>query len=109
MSDITKKNLTELVNLIKNKKLSSEELTQSFIKNINNDKKLNSFITNCSDQALNKAKNFDKKPNLDTLLPGIPIAVARPNHPAANPINTNPTIPKIPRLFIFLIFFSFST
>tara|TARA_A100001011_G_scaffold251417_1_gene259569 strand:- start:602 stop:2062 length:1461 start_codon:yes stop_codon:yes gene_type:complete len=75
MSDVTKKSLRELVSLIKNKELKSEELTQSFIKNINNGKKLNSFITNCSEQALEKAKHFDKDPNLKTLLPGIPIAV----------------------------------
>jgi len=75
MSDIAKKSLTEIVSLIKKKEIKSEELTQSFIKNINNDKKLNSFITNCAEEALNKSKNFDKKPKLDTLLPGIPIAV----------------------------------
>jgi len=75
MSDIAKKSLTEIVSLIKKKEIKSEELTQSFIKNINNDKKLNSFITNCTEEALNKSKNFDKKPKLDTLLPGIPIAV----------------------------------
>jgi len=75
MTDICKKSLTELVRLIKKKEIKSEEITQSFIKNINNDKKLNTFITNCSEEALNKAKNFDKSPKLDTLLPGVPIAV----------------------------------
>jgi len=75
MSDISKKSLTEIVSLIKKKEIKSEELTQSFIKNIDNSKKLNSFITNCSDKALEQAKNFDKSPNLETLLPGIPIAV----------------------------------
>ena len=75
MSDFKKKSLTEIVRLIKKKELKSEELTQSFIKNIVNDKKLNSFITNCSDDALNKAKSFDKNPKFDTLLPGVPIAV----------------------------------
>jgi len=75
MSDITKKSLTELVSLIKKKEIKSEELTKSFIKNINDGEKLNSFITNCSEQALKKAKNFDKNPDLKTLLPGIPIAV----------------------------------
>jgi aspartyl-tRNA(Asn)/glutamyl-tRNA(Gln) amidotransferase subunit A len=75
MSDITKKSLTEIVSLIKKKEIKSEELTQSFIKNINNDKKLNSFITNCAEAALKKSKNFDKSPKLDTLLPGVPIAV----------------------------------
>ena len=75
MSDISKKNLTEIVDLIKKKEIKSEEVTTSFIKNINNDKKLNSFITNCSEQAIDKAKKFDKNPNLENLLPGIPIAV----------------------------------
>jgi len=75
MSDIPKKSLSEIVRLIKKKEIKSEEVTQSFIKNISNDKKLNSFISNCSEEALNKAKKFDKSPKLDTLLPGIPIAV----------------------------------
>ena len=75
MSSITKKNLTEIVKLIKKKEIKSEELTQSFIDNIEKDKKLNAFITKCSETALTKAKNFDKKPILETLLPGIPIAV----------------------------------
>ena len=75
MSDITKKSLTEIVRLIKKKEIKSVELTQAFIKNINNDNKLNSFITNCSENALSKAENFDKRPELETLLPGIPIAV----------------------------------
>ena len=75
MSDISKKSLSEIVKLIKKKEIKSEEVTQSFVKNINNDKKLNSFITNCSEEALNNAKKFDKNPKLDTLLPGIPIAV----------------------------------
>jgi aspartyl-tRNA(Asn)/glutamyl-tRNA(Gln) amidotransferase subunit A len=75
MSDITKKSLTEIINLVKKKEIKSEEVTSSFINNINRDKKLNSFITNCNEQALEKAKNFDNNPNLDTLLPGVPIAV----------------------------------
>ena len=75
MSNINKKNLTEIVKLIKKKEIKSEELTQSFVDNIEKDKKLNAFITKCSETALTKAKNFDKKPILDTLLPGIPIAV----------------------------------
>ena len=75
MSDITKKNLSEIVNLIKKKEIKSEEVTTAFIDNIKKDKKLNSFITNCNEQALEKAKNFDKKPNLESLLPGVPIAV----------------------------------
>jgi len=75
MSDITQKSLTEIVRLIKKKEIKSLEITESFVKNINNGKKLNSFITNCTEDALIKAKKFDKSPNLETLLPGIPIAV----------------------------------
>ena len=75
MADLTKKSLTEIVSLIKKKEIKSEEVTNLFIKNIENDKKLNSFITNCNVYAVEKAKNFDKNPKFDTLLPGIPIAV----------------------------------
>ncbi len=60
-----KKTLSEIVRLIKDKEIKSEEVTQSFIKNINNDNKLNSFITICSDEALKNAKNFDKEDNKD--------------------------------------------
>ena len=59
MSDITKKSLTEIINLIKKKEIKSEEVTKLFIDNINKDKKLNSFITKCNEEALDKAKNFD--------------------------------------------------
>ena len=48
MADLTKKSLTEIVSLIKKKEIKSEEVTNLFIKNIENDKKLNSFITNLS-------------------------------------------------------------
>ena len=75
MADLTKKSLTEIVSLIKKKEIKSEDVTNLFIKNIENDKKLNSFITNCNEHAVKKAKNFDKNPKFDTLLPGIPIAV----------------------------------
>mgnify|MGYP003312805228 FL=1 len=75
MADLTKKSLTEIVSLIKKKEIKSEEATNLFVKNIDHDKKLNSFITNCNEQAVKKAKIFDKNPKLDTLLPGIPIAV----------------------------------
>jgi aspartyl-tRNA(Asn)/glutamyl-tRNA(Gln) amidotransferase subunit A len=75
MSEITQKSLSEIVNLIKKKEIKSEELTKSFVDNIEKDKKLNAFITKCSETALAKAKIFDKSPDLETLLPGIPIAV----------------------------------
>ena len=67
MSNLSKKNLTEIVKLIKKKEIKSEELTQSFVKNINNDKKLNAFISKCTEEALKKAKKLDDAGTFQTL------------------------------------------
>ena len=75
MSEIYKQTLSELVNNIKNKKISSEEITKSYIARSEKSKKLNTYITSNFDDALKQAKNFDKKPNFNLKLPGIPIAV----------------------------------
>ena len=75
MSDITSQTLTELVKNIKEKKISSEETTKAFIERGKKSKVLNSYITEDFSNALEKAKNFDKNPNFDLKLPGIPIAV----------------------------------
>ena len=75
MNDITSQNLTELIKNIKNKKISSEEVTKSFIENAEKAKTLNCYITEDFDSAINKAKKFDNKPNFNCKLPGIPIAV----------------------------------
>ena len=75
MSDITSLSLTELVKNVKDKKLSSTEITKSFIERSEKSKELNTYITEDFSSALNKAKKFDEKPNFDLKLPGIPIAV----------------------------------
>ncbi len=75
MSDITKQSLTELVENIKNKKLSSTDVTKAFIDRSEKSVELNAYITNDFTSALDKAKKFDQKPNLDLKLPGIPMAV----------------------------------
>ncbi len=75
MTNISKLTLTKIVNGIKKKEFTSEEVTNSFIKNSQKSKKLNAYITECFDQALKNAKNFDKKKFFNGLLPGIPIAV----------------------------------
>jgi len=75
MSNISELTLTKIVNGIKKKEFTSEEVTNSFIKNSQKSKKLNAYITECFDQALKNAKNFDKKKFFNGLLPGIPIAV----------------------------------
>ncbi len=75
MSNISQFSLTKIVNGIKKKEFTSEEVTKSFINNSKKSEKLNAFITECFDEALKTAKNFDKKKDYNGLLSGIPIAV----------------------------------
>ena len=75
MSDITKQSLTELVENIKKKQLSSTDVTKAFIQRSEKSSELNTYITDDFTSALDKAKKFDQKPNLDLKLPGIPMAV----------------------------------
>ena len=75
MSNISEFSLSKLVNGIKKKEFSSEEVTKSFINNSKKSKKLNTYITECFDDALKSAKNFDKKKDYKGLLSGVPIAV----------------------------------
>ena len=75
MSDITSQSLSSLVKNIKEKKLSSEEVTTAFVNRSEKSKELNSYITEDFSNAIGKAKKFDEKPNLDLKLPGIPMAV----------------------------------
>ena len=58
MSDITKKTLSELVKNIKEKKLSSEEVTNSYIDRSKKSKDLNAYITENFSQAIDEAKKF---------------------------------------------------
>ena len=75
MSEITNLKLYELVDKIKNKKLSSKEITEAFINRSKKSSKLNSYITDNFDNALNRAKEFDEKPDFNKKIPGIPLAV----------------------------------
>jgi len=75
MSKISELSLTKIVNGIKKKDFTSEEVTKSYIDNSSKSKKLNSYITECFDEALKSSKNFDKKKDYGGLLPGVPIAV----------------------------------
>ena len=59
MSDITKYSLSELVENIKSKKLSSREVTKAFVERSEKSKELNAYITEDYSNALEKAKKFD--------------------------------------------------
>ena len=75
MSNISDLSLTQIVNGIKKKNFTSEEVTKSFINNSKKSKKLNTYITECFEEAIKFAKNFDKKKDYNGLLSGVPIAV----------------------------------
>ena len=75
MSELTSLTLIELVKNIKEKKISSSEITKAFIDRSEKSKKLNTYITEDFASAIEKAKKFDENPNFDLKLPGIPIAV----------------------------------
>ena len=75
MSDITSQTLSEIIKNIREKKLSSQEVTKAFVDRSEKSKLLNVFITEDFSTALEKSKIFDDKPNFDLKLPGVPIAV----------------------------------
>ena len=75
MTNIIDLTLVELVNKIKKKEISSKEITKAYVDRCKKSKKLNTFITDDFDNALKKADKFDKKPDFNKKLPGIPIAV----------------------------------
>ena len=75
MSDIIDLTLVELVDKIKKKEISSKEVTTAYVDRSQKSKKLNTYVTEDFEIALKKADNFDKNPNYEKKLPGIPIAV----------------------------------
>ena len=75
MSNISELTLKKIVDGIKKKEFSSEEVTNSFVENSKKSKKLNTYITECFDEALKAAKKFDEKKDFSGLLSGVPIAV----------------------------------
>ena len=60
MSDIISQTLTSLVKNIKEKKLSSEEVTKAFVDRSEKSKELNVYITEDFSNAIDKAKNLMK-------------------------------------------------
>lgn len=77
MSNYHTKTITELSAMLQAGEVSSVALTQYFLDRIKNrDKKLNSFITVCEEQALAQAKESDEKLKAGNapLLTGVPIA-----------------------------------
>lgn len=61
MTDITKLTIRQTVDGFKNKKFSSQEVTEAYIQNIEKNRNLNAFVTESFDLALTQSKKSDEK------------------------------------------------
>ena len=77
MTDLTKLTIRQTVDGLKNKKFSSTEVTSAYIKNIEQNRRLNAFITESFDLAMSQAKKSDEKIAAGTAgdLEGIPLGI----------------------------------
>ena len=71
MSDIINLTLSALIDKIKKKELSAQEITNAYIARAEKSKNLNTYITTDFENAIEKAKKFDEKANFDYKLPGV--------------------------------------
>ncbi len=77
MSELTKLSLRQTLDGLKNKKFSSVEVTSAYIKNIEQNRNLNAFITETFEIALGQAKQSDANIAAGKMgdLEGIPLAI----------------------------------
>ena len=60
MSDITKLTVSETLKALKNKEFSAVELAKAYIKNMEEGRRYNAYITECADKAVEQAEIADK-------------------------------------------------
>jgi len=75
MTAIVKYTLIELVNKIKSKEISAVDATNAYVERIQKSKKLNAFVTETLESALEQAKKADEINQKDGALSCAPIAV----------------------------------
>jgi aspartyl-tRNA(Asn)/glutamyl-tRNA(Gln) amidotransferase subunit A len=77
MTELTKLTILQTIAGLKEKKFSSVEVTNSYIKNIEQNRHLNAFITDSFDVAISQAKKSDEKIAAGTGgdLEGIPLGI----------------------------------
>lgn len=77
MSDLTDLTISETLLKFEKKELSPVELTQAYIANIEKNKKLNAFVTVTAEQAMERAKESEKRylDGSNSKLDGIPLGI----------------------------------
>ena len=74
--DITELTVHELVEKLKNKELTSTDITRAYVNRINEkENDVQAFITPLTDEALSKAEEIDKNKDNGSMLAGIPIGI----------------------------------
>lgn len=77
MVNITSFTLKESLNGLKNKEFSATELTEAYLKNMQEGKRYNAYVTECADKALEQAKTADAHyaNGTNRALEGIPLGI----------------------------------
>ena len=77
MTDLTQLSLTETINGLKNKEFTSVEVTEAYLKNMEQKRDLNAYITETPEHALEMAKASDERraQSVAGKLEGVPIAI----------------------------------
>ena len=75
MANLIDLTLSDLVNKVKSKEISSKEITSAYIDRSKQSKKLNTYVEETFDSALKSSEKFDTNPDFKKKLPGIPLAV----------------------------------
>ena len=77
MTDITKLTISEALKALKNKEFTATELTEAYVRNMEQGRKYNAYITECADHALAQAKQADTRYANGTAraLEGIPLGI----------------------------------
>ena len=77
MTDITKLTIHETLKGLKNKEFSSIDVTKAYIKNIEEKRKYNAYVTECIDTAIEQANQADKRyaNGTNRSLEGIPLGI----------------------------------
>ncbi len=76
--EVLDKSIFELHNMLKNREITSQELTNKFLEKIENlNKKINAYITICEDIAIEQSKKADEKIKNGNIsyLTGIPLSI----------------------------------
>ena len=77
MSDLTKLTLDETLTGLKNKQFSAVEITQDYIKQMEENRRLNAYVLETPEIALDQAKAADERyaSGLNKTLDGIPMGI----------------------------------